>query len=218
MLWIEYKVKILTWFLTLDVPKTGQSTILLQTPFLKSVQGFKNELLKRNKLVQTKKSESSITISTNHNLWNILFVVVLMKLCLPIFRTWFDFLNVFYYSMLHYTRQLKRDVLSFSCDCICTHSYLYKRWVLSQARFFIDPCKMPESTLSVEGHWESWVNTNQREWWLIDPFPPDSPSMKCRASSGSPSRPSHPSQPLWACCDPHFFIANVYKLGSKSSK
>lgn len=109
-----------------------------------------------------------------------------------------------YSTLIHDTRQLKRDVLSFSCDCICTHSYLYKRWVLSQARFSIDPCKMPESTLSVEGHWETWVNTNQREWWLIDPFPPGSPSMKCRASSSFPSRPNHPSQPLWACCDPHF--------------
>lgn len=48
-------------------------------------------------------------------------------------------------------------------------------WVLSQARFFIDPRKMPESTLTMEAQWDCRVNINQQEQWLIDPLLPYSP-------------------------------------------
>lgn len=54
-----------------------------------------------------------------------------------------------------------------------TH-YSYKMWVLSQARSFIDPRKMPESKLTVVAQWDCTVNINQQEW-LIDPLLPDSP-------------------------------------------
>lgn len=48
-----------------------------------------------------------------------------------------------------------------------TRTYPYKRRVLSQARSFIDPRKMPESTLTVVAQWNCRVNINQQER-LID--------------------------------------------------
>lgn len=47
--------------------------------------------------------------------------------------------------------------------------------MLSQARSFIDPHKMPESTLTVVAQWDCRVNINQQEWWLIVPLLPYSP-------------------------------------------
>lgn len=58
-----------------------------------------------------------------------------------------------------------------------TRTYHYKRWVLSQAHSFIDPCKMAESTVNVVAQWDCKVNINQRERWLIDPLLPNSPSL-----------------------------------------
>lgn len=84
-------------------------------------------------------------------------------------------------------------------------------WVLSQARFFIDPHKMPESTLTVVAQWDCRVNINQQEQWLIDPLLPYSP-------------PHHhvllpcPTSPLPATSVdfiPCIFSANVSKLDQK---
>lgn len=92
-----------------------------------------------------------------------------------------------------------------------THTYPYKMWVLSQARFFIDPHKMPESTLTVVAQWDCRVNINQQEQWLIDPLLPYSPPhhhvlLPC---------PTSPLPAMSVDFIPSIFSADVSKLDQK---
>lgn len=98
----------------------------------------------------------------------------------------------------------KPDILPIKTSNILhkhTRTYHYKRWVLSQARSFIDPCKMAESTLTVVAQWDCKVNINQRERWLIDPLLPNSPSLLRLIMPSFNAPPSLSLQSLWACSD-----------------
>lgn len=122
----------------------------------------------------------------------------------------FIFLNV--YSRLSYllidarlkwctTPPLKLPIKAFNIRHKHTRTYHYKRWVLSQARSFIDLRKMPESTLTVVAQWDCKVNINQRERWLIDPLLPNSPSRLSLIVPSFYAPPSLSLQPPQACPD-----------------